>query len=580
MNKWTFLSFVLLFMAIFGCFLGETYVVKGNIHDLWIPYIGAYAVKTGASLHHDLHSPFGLFYHMLNYFSLLLIEKIPSIFHLSDLVMLSSTLFSFVLIGLFILIKINIKGFSFISWFILPLLISMAFQLREMQISLLNYKGVLWYSSYNLHLLSLLFLQAVHIFSWIRHSTHLTSRVLLLFSFIQAVFIYITFHYKINFFGASSLMAISIFFSLSNKQKIFYTVNLMAFFFLFCLITILIAGYSYIGYFNDILVAVEANADGGFMIKDILYMLLFSLIFFIIQNHYEKNKFFKNIFFAIFINFALYAGIFGIGTLKPFVSYWIVFFLYIIINIEKGKVKKMTYALLSYVFLSNSASLIYIAQKKFHDKKDEKYRAVDLMSQENDFLLENRINMSNLHTRFYENFVETENNFLKISYSKKKLVWDAAFFNREHHYTIKDAIHRIRGVSNNANNRVMMLELANPLPLLLNSKMLSGTIHWIHFGRTVSPKKHKHLLYNVFLKSDFIYVPLISAGLISQSRLNCLFYRWNFMNDKFKFYSINRYGLLFVENSKMNEYNLKPNDLLVEERHNILEECKKSLADE
>ena len=574
MNKWTFLSFVLLFMAIFGCFLGETYVVKGNLHDLWIPYIGAYTVKTEGLLHHDLRSPFGLFYHLLNYFSLFLIEKIPSIFHLSDLIMLSSTLFSFVLIGLFLLIKINIKGFSFISWFILPLLISMAFQLREMHLSLLNYNSVLWYGSYNLHLLSLLFLQAVHIFSWIRHSTHLTSRVLLLFSFIQAVFIYITFHYKINFFGASSLMAISIFFSLSNKQKIFYTVNLMGLFFLFCLLTFLITGYSYTGYFNDILVAAQASTGGGLLIKDTLYIVLFFLIFFVIQNYYEKDKFFKNAIFALCMSIAIYAGVFGVGVFKPFISYWIILSLYIIINVEKEKIKKITYTFLSFVFLSNSASLVYIAQKKFHNKSDEKYRVADLMSQKDDFLLENRINLNNLYTRFYEDLVATKKDFLTISYSERKMIWDAAFFNLEHHYMIKDAISRIRGVSNNTNDRVMMLEFTNPLPFLLNSKMPSEMLHWIHFGRTLSLKKHLHLLHNMFLGSDFIYTPLIAPGLRVQSRLNCLFYRWNLINDKFKLYSINRYGLLFIENNKMNEYNLKPNDLFVKERNAILKGCE------
>ena len=138
---------------------------------------------------------------------------------------------------------------------------------------------------------------------------------------------------------------------------------------------------------------------------------------------------------------------------------------------------------------------------------------------------------------------------------------------------VKDSISRIREISDNPDDVSMMTEFINPLPLLLKSKIPPGTYHWIHFWATFSPRKHLHKIHTMFMESDFVYMPVLSVD-NTKNFLNCLFYEWNFENGMFKFYSINRYGLLFIENGTMEAYGLTPNGLVEQSRDDIKKRCK------
>ena len=582
---------ILLVAVIIGCFRGDTYIVKGHLHDLWIPQVGAYAIKTGAVLHRDFHTFFGFFYNGLNYVSLILTENFPDIFMLSDMIMLSSSLFAIVIVGLSFLIKINTKRRKCIPWFVLLLIISHIFQSRQM-LHLLDYKYILWYGSYNYHMWSLLLLQAAHIFACLGRIKRweMTSRDLLLFSLVQTICAFIAFNYKINFFGSSALMAASIFLLLPNRAKIIYASTSIILFISFGTTVALTSGYSYMGYFNDVLHASEARKSID--LENLQFVIYYCLVFFIIQYHkllfsghlfqhlvHNRPELSKDVSFYIFTGLAIFVGMAGDWQVDAAI-YLIFLMLYAVVDIDNRLIRNISYTLLSILFFINTISLIYVAQKKTYTEK--KYRAIDLMSEKPDFLIDNYID--GLHTKFYTDMdmVSREEAFLNLSYSAKNLSFSTPFLNTKYYYMVKDSISRIREISDNPDDVSMMTEYINPLPILLKSKIPPGTYQWIHFGATFSPYKHKHLhkIHAMFMESDFVYMPVLmsfSVDWIKHFR-NCLFYEWNFKNGRFKFYSINRYGLLFIENGKMEAYGLTPNGLVEQRRDGIEKRCKDIMA--
>ena len=278
------LSFALFFAIVVSCFLGDTYIVKGNLHDLWIPQMGAYAIKSGMVLHQDFHTSFGFVYNGLNYISLLFAEGFPDIFNPSDMIMLSSVLFSVILIALFILMRVHTKQ---VPWLLLPYILSYTFQLRGNS-DILSYEKVLWYQSYNFHLWSLLLLQGAHIFAWLKaiKNNSLSHKKLITFCFIQTFCVYMAFNYKINYFAASCLIAASPFFFFSNKSKVCYAVASISFFGLLILIAPLVFGYSYTGYIKDVLHVVESTNHIPSGNK--IYIIHYCLILFLVQ--FLKNQ--------------------------------------------------------------------------------------------------------------------------------------------------------------------------------------------------------------------------------------------------------------------------------------------------
>ena len=574
---------ILLFAAIIGCFRGDTYIVKGNLHDLWIPQLGAYAIKTGAVLHHEFHTFFGLFYNGLNYVSLILTENFPDIFMPSDMIMLSSSLFAIVIVGLCFLIKINTKRRKCIPWFVFLLIISHIFQSRQM-LRLLDYKYILWYGSYNYHMWSLLLLQAVHIFACLGRIRRwkMTNRDLLLFSLVQTICAFIAFNYKMSFFGSSALMAASIFLLLPNRAKIIYASTSIILFISFGITVALTSGYSYMGYFNDVLHASEAREMIG-LEKKLEFVIYYCLVFFIIQyrkllfsghflRHLVHNRpeLSKDAFFYMFMGLAIFVGMAGDWQVNGAI-YLIFLMLYAVIDIDNRLIRNISYTLLSILFFINTISLIYVAQKKTYTEK--KYRAIDLMSEKPDFLIDNRVDIDGLYTKFYTDMVPSEEAFLNLSYTANNLPFSTPFFNAEYYYMVKDSIARIREISDNPDDVFMRTEFINPLPLLLKSKIPPGTYHWIHFGATFSLTKQLHKIHAMFMESDFVYMPVLSIDRIKHF-MNCLFYEWNFENGRFKFYSINRYGLLFIENSTMEAYGLTPSGLVEQRRDGIEKRCK------
>ena len=259
--------------------------------------------------------------------------------------------------------------------------------------------------------------------------------------------------------------------------------------------------------------------------------------------------------------------------------YFVVFFLlYCSVAVDIEKIKKSSYVLLFLLFAMNIASLAYIASKKSHKRDNLRYRAIDLMSKTDDFLLYNRTDIVDLFTKIPMDIKMNRKELIIQSYSFGGPSWDRSIVNAQYHLMVKDSVLRIKEISGSAKEVSVMIGFTNPLPFLLRSAMPPQSYHWIHLGRTFSRQKNIHKLYDSFMGADFIYMPLISLDKSDHSYLNCLFYGWNFTNGRFRLYSINRYGLLFVDGAKMEEYGLKPSPL-DEDREDITRGCSLALND-
>ena len=379
---------ILIFIILLINFWGKYYLSIGFLTTIWIPQTGAHAIKHGLNLHQDLHTPFGFIYNSINYISLLIIESFPSIFNLFDMIMLSSLLFSFIVIGLFYLMRVNTEKTMPIA--LLLIILSIVPQIRPMS-EMFNIELLpLWYASYNKHLWGLFLLQIVHLFCWkkffvksVNGIVQIERRNFLLFLIIQVICAYIFFNYKLNFFIASSLVIFSIFLILPLKLWFKYIVFSISLFLFLILSTSILSGYSYVDYMKDIYHTILSRND---VYLDLNYFFLYLFVFFLMRIYIElfkktskeKNsiEFFKDYFYKsklflvnnkpIIIKWSLFdlcIGIFlsiGITSDKERSLFYflIAIFSYLIINIKNTNFEKGFYWILTTLFVINASFLV------------------------------------------------------------------------------------------------------------------------------------------------------------------------------------------------------------------------------
>ena len=285
-------GFISLFFIMLSSLLIKPYVIIGAMQDIWIPQVGAHAIKHGLTLHQDFHTPFGFIYNGLNYISLLIIELFPNIFNLFDMIMLSSSLFALVVISLFYLMRINTKKSMPLA--LLLIILSIIPQLRPMS-EMFNIKVLhLWHASYNKHVWGLFLLQIIHLFCYkkvfyknIENTVQFEKKSFLLFLTIQVICAYIFFNYKLNFFIASSLVIFSIFLVLPFRLWLKYITFSVSLFLFLILFTLILSQYSYIGYLKDIHHTILSRNK---IYLDLNYFFLYLFTFFLMRTAIELSK--------------------------------------------------------------------------------------------------------------------------------------------------------------------------------------------------------------------------------------------------------------------------------------------------
>lgn len=252
------IAVLLLFLKSVWATLGsDAYLIDGNIHDFFLPWNAAWAQAQGVEIHEDFHSPFGIIYFLLSSFSVHLTNAFPNALSLVDIHYLSSIIFGTFLTVLYFLSRATMPEGKRVPVWIWVIALILCFQARDY-----DRQGDFipdWYGVYNSHLWSLILLQVAIVLHWTElRQTRLRTVVLAGF---QSICLMVTFHYKASFFASSAIICILPVFYLGSLPKIGTYIGVGVALCSATLGFIALGGYSYAGYFNDLLLAAAAKSD-------------------------------------------------------------------------------------------------------------------------------------------------------------------------------------------------------------------------------------------------------------------------------------------------------------------------------
>ena len=270
----------------------------------------------------------------------------------------------------------------------------------------------------------------------------------------------------------------------------------------------------------------------------------------------------KQLLFDFCIGLSILISIMGDAE-KPLLYFLIVFLFYLIINTNIINIKRTCYLTLGVLFIINISSLAKVAIFKFYKEgqlisnqsKDQRYKIQNIKTKTKSysFIVKNDKNMGKIL------------NELKIYPDKDKDIFKGIVYNLNSLQSLdkipRNNVYYVNLLNDillkfpnelDKNNKVLILEFINPLPILLDLKPIKGAYHWFHLGYTFS-NETIHRFNETFERSDFVYMPLLSL----QNVLKCYFYKWNFQYKRFALSSIHKYGFLFTTPQKIKEYNLE-----------------------
>ena len=287
----------------------------------------------------------------------------------------------------------------------------------------------------------------------------------------------------------------------------------------------------------------------------------------------HKSKSFltnNNLFLIRYLLFDLCIGVsvlivmMGHSYRIPLLYFLIVFLFYLIINTNITNIKRTCYLPLVILFVINISSLTGVTFFKFYQKeqltnnqsKYQKYKiySIKTKNKKHSFIIENKEGTDKILNGLRERYPDKTDVFEGIPYGPNSFFHRLADNNMYHIDLLNDAFLVFYNKLDKNDDRVLLLEYINPLPILLNLKPIQGAYHWFHLGFTFS-KKTIHHFNKTFEESDFIYMPLFLFS--NESILKCHFYKWNFSNKRFALSSIHKYGFLFATHQKIKEYNLE-----------------------
>ena len=583
---------VVTFFVVFSTFLGSSYIYLGNLFDAFIAYNIGYAIQNNFILHETFHTSFGFVYGFLNSISLKVIDQFK-MFEASDLIMISSVIFSIIVFFCFLGTRLTFNSkVEPVPYWILLVALPPIFQARDL--ANLDHKDIVWYGTYNHHLWGLLIVQIASLFCLekfyrksLKENNNLTLISLFVFSFMQALFSFIGLNYKINSFMASLLVSFGVFFIMPMKTRFLYVSLFIGFLGLLCGGSYFF-GYNYEGYFLDIYRTIESQAQHSDRnLKKYKELLLVAVLYVFISVCYRIypfslkdlkvnslklrsffNRFFtkisfKSLFFDLCVAGGLFFASYGSSS-RPKIFFLIVYSIFILMNSKKRNLTFFSCSFLILFYIVNIYSLLRITQYKFYDngKSDYVLRSLDSNSGPMTFVLKNKLKLSYILNFFVigdedkkENSQDLKN-FKSLSYaymSKGKMEF---FLNNDYVKMMSGVISAFKGIRVVKEDRVMMLGFINPLPFLLGTSFPSFTDHWVDIGVTFS-FKNIYRLERSFQNSDFIFMPVLDHHGKTQTILNCQFYTWNFNHDElFKIFKIDQYGVYFASKEKMEEYHL------------------------
>ena len=601
----------------------NTMIVIGDMHDLYIPYNSAYVLEQGLVPNETFHSSLGFIYFVLNYTALNLIKLFPNFFQFEDLIFLSFSVFFLTFFVLWLFINLNQNSYRVrVPFFIFVVIASFIFQVRNLS----NFDTIelLWYAGYNHAMWALFLLNASYAFSWINIAKQdpisLQHRLfyidLILLSLIQAIILYISFNYKINFFLANFAITFALCLILPKRNKWPYLL-LSLFFFLSCMIITVLNGYNLIGYFTDIYQAALARRVSAPPFTYYIPLLKYCLLYFIALVIYRKSLIFtKNSFksaknfitslkqliksfsktdillttFDLVMVIGICLAILG-DYQQPKILFWLILASYlIIVNKKGGKSKLFTY--LGYFiclifFVVNIKSLYKIVEFGDYKNDHQGYYGYFPLSAAGDnrhlpLVLAKKTILESMMMQF------------KIAENPKKLeiITDFStsatiakdvylrsesfpFFNIDYANALNQAVKELTTLGPQNDNKLLMVGYINPLPLLLNAKMPEGSYHWNQIDATITANNYVKTVKTTFADSDFIIMPVLGRSLVPNAYTNCVFYKWNWEQKMpFKLYKATPLMLYFTTSANLEKYNLTEENITNLYNTQIIPSCK------
>ncbi|MEC9281752.1 MAG: hypothetical protein VX642_03495 [Bdellovibrionota bacterium] len=544
----TFLSLIYLYLW-YSSLQGKYYVYSGIQTDFYIPLNFAYALETGKKIYTEFNTSFGILFGKLNQYAFQIIQTKTNNFHLSDLIHIESSLFAFGLLFILALQQCLFKSLRDIkALFISFLAITVALSVHR--IDSFDHKLINW-ENYNHQMYALMILQFLSLIGFQKLIKKNNLQIAGI-SFIQALCLFVSFNYKINFFGSCSLIAFGFWLFFDNSIKIKSLICTLIFSTIIFLIPSIAWDTSLSQYIQSVLLAGKGKAASSQSHWSSYKDLIQAGIFFVILSNLVEQIFIKQIPFRIgnfikkpflslaikdtFVAAAILVATAGTSGRMTFIFHLflaIYIFLRIDIKTHPSKLKYIPGAFLVYFAIVNTLNIGRVAQFKNKPERSHHNIAVQLI---------NSKNWNSLYYSFEKNpgyqelidllgMDEVSNKdavFLKlatkIDVMKANLprLTNVDIFNH-----LQRSLQIMKKWHFKKEEKAQMLGFYNPLPVLTDSQLPVPSFNWVHLGVNFS-KEQIPLLVDGFKDTNFIMFKVIPyIGHQADSALNCYFLKWN-----------------------------------------------------
>lgn len=249
-------------LAVAAALLPGPVPVLGNLHDIFIPLNAAAAIEHGLALHDDIRSPFGHLYFWLHHAASRLWQLLAPDASALAVLTLAGLLFALGAVLALAFARCVLGPNPLTRPWLAALLILLAVSPRN-QASLDDHKTLLWYGLYNNQLWGVVIVLLAVLLVLLTHTgTRETLRARptrqLALAVLLAAGLYVTLHYKVNFFLACTLLALAILLVTGGRAARRIAIATAVLMLLAVLVTG-IAGYDYPGYAADLARAAAAK---------------------------------------------------------------------------------------------------------------------------------------------------------------------------------------------------------------------------------------------------------------------------------------------------------------------------------
>lgn len=548
------------------------YLNSGNLHDIFLPLNSALAAAQGLVLHRDFHTPFGWMYPVLNREAWRVVTQPGSILSINDLIVVASLIWAValsVVYGIFlVLVPGRVRPPFGRAWLIGLFLFVVAFNFRGL--SGFNLQDVTWYGTYNAHLWALLFLQMLGVFVFVRHPP---TRVLLLWAVpLQAVCVVVSLNYKVSFGLASVVLAVAPLLTgwRGVAWRAGYVLGGLAALAL-GLLLLTPGGYDYSRYLQDLSIALSAKSEGSSsLVLDLTLASIAVACIIAVFNGFAQSRvqgrewvsgqgsvMWAQLAFGACVVVAVNLAIAGDFS-RPHYYLFAALALHVLTTTVRSEASSwlsgwMVAGASIVLFLGvgiNLGSDMRVAHYKSGAALSKRYERVRLSTPwgELDWAIQRYSVYQQLTSLFELNRHPNKVSVLASMAFRAAPTRDMVsipFLNGDYVDAITSAQHVLKAQVDPTNTSVLMLDFANPMPMLLGTPMPRGSVHWIHFGTSLPLFTQDNVLYRMFDSADVVVLPVISIDGNSQMLLNCKFHKWNesrgyplvpFAADDFQFY--------------------------------------------